>query len=70
MFHGLLNTLRVNNIGNTHGIPHNLVPVERYLTQFLFVLRFYGQVNPVGPCQAQSVYLTTHLLGRLSLLSG
>ena len=31
----------------------------------LFVLRFYGPVNPMG-----SVYLTTHLLGRLSPLSG
>ena len=36
----------------------------------LFVLRFYGPVNPMGSCQARSVYLTTHLLGRLSPLSG
>ena len=36
----------------------------------LFVLRFYGPVNPVGSCRAQSVYLTTLLLGRLSPLSG
>ena len=36
----------------------------------LFVLRFYGPVNPVGSCQAMSVYLTTRLLGRLSPLSG
>ena len=36
----------------------------------LFVLRFYGPVNPMGSCQAQSVYLTTSLLGRLSPLSG
>ena len=36
----------------------------------LFVLRFYGPVNPVGSCQARSVYLTTRLLGRLSPLSG
>ena len=35
-----------------------------------FVLRFYSPVNPMGSCQAQSVYLTTCLLGRLSLLSG
>ena len=34
----------------------------------LFVLRFYGPVNPMGSCQARSVYLTTHLLGRLSPL--
>ena len=36
----------------------------------LFGLRFYGPVNPVGSCRARSVYLTTHLLGRLSPLSG
>ena len=36
----------------------------------LFVLRFYGPVNPVNSCQARSVYLTTLLLGRLSPLSG
>ena len=36
----------------------------------LFVLRFYGQVNPMGSCRARSVYLTTRLLGRLSPLSG
>ena len=34
------------------------------------MLRFYGPVNPMGSCQARSVYLTTHLLGRLSPLSG
>ena len=36
----------------------------------LFVLRFYGPVNPTGSYRALSVYLTTHLLGRLSPLSG
>ena len=35
-----------------------------------FVLRFYGPVNPMGPCRAQSDYLTTRLLGRLIPLSG
>ena len=35
----------------------------------LFVLRFYGPVNPMGSCRVQSVYLTTRLLGRLSPLS-
>ena len=35
----------------------------------LFVLRFYGPVNPMGSCWARSVYLTTCLLGRLSPLS-
>ena len=36
----------------------------------LFVLKFYGPVNPIGSYQAQSVYLTTLLLGRLSPLIG
>ena len=40
------------------------------LTLDLFVLRFYGSVNPMGSCRARSVYLTTRLLGRLSSLSG
>ena len=35
----------------------------------LFVLRFYGPVNPMGSCRAWSVYLTTLLQGRLSPLS-
>ena len=34
------------------------------------MLRFYGPVNPMGSCRARSVYLTTHILGRLSPLSG
>ena len=36
----------------------------------LFVLRFYGPVNPMWSCRARSVYLTTRLLGRLCPLSG
>ena len=36
----------------------------------LFVLKFYGPVNPMGSCRARSVYLTTRLLGRLSPLNG
>ena len=36
----------------------------------LFLLRFYGPVNPMGSCRVRSVYLTTRLLGRLSPLSG
>ena len=36
----------------------------------LFVLRFYGPVNPMGSSRARSVYLTTRLMGRLSPLSG
>ena len=39
------------------------------LKMSLFVLRFYGPVNPMGSCRARSVYLTTRLLGRLSPLS-
>ena len=39
-------------------------------TAQLFVLKFYGPVNPMGSCRARSVYLTTRLLGRLSPLSG
>ena len=34
----------------------------------LFVLRFYGPVNPMRPCRARS--LVTRLLGILSPLSG
>ena len=37
---------------------------------FLFVLGFYGPVNPMESCRARSVYLTTRLLGRFSPLSG
>ena len=40
------------------------------MTLCLFALRFYGPVNPMGSCRARSVYLTTHLLGRLSPLTG
>ena len=32
------------------------------------MLKFYGPVNPMGSCRARSVYLTTHLLVRLSPL--
>ena len=41
-----------------------------FLCTVLFVLRFYGPVNPMRSCRARSVYLTARLLGRLSLLSG
>ena len=37
---------------------------------FLFVLRFYDPVNPMGSFRARSVYLTTLLLDRLSPQSG
>ena len=32
----------------------------------LFVLRFYGPINPMGSCRERSIYLATRLLGRLS----
>ena len=41
----------------------------RFIGHCLFVLRFYGPVNPMGSCRARSIYLTTRLLGRLSPLS-
>ena len=47
-----------------------LVGLELNFPVLLFVLRLYSPVNPMGSCRAQSVYLTTHLLGRLSPLSG
>ena len=43
---------------------------QRNCINCLFVLRFYGPVNPMGSCRVRSVYLTTRLLGRLSPLSG
>ena len=46
---------------------HNLLSFNPF---YLFVLRFYGPVNPMGSCLARSVYLTTRLMGRLSPLSG
>ena len=59
-------------------VKHLLVYVPRYSAYViklprpvdLFVLIFYGPVNPMGSCRARSVYLTTRLLGRLSPLSG
>ena len=46
----------------------NEVPVILFVC--LFMLRFYGPVNPMGSYRARSAYLTTHLLGRLSPPSG
>ena len=49
-----------------------LQPFHEYFTYIelcLFVLMFYGPVNPIGSCRAWSVYLNTPLLGRLSPLS-
>ena len=57
-----LNTCRFGSISKgKNSLPLRVV---------LFVLRFYGSVNPMGSCRARSVYLTTRLLGRLRPLSG
>ena len=44
--------------------PQVVLPVRWFLCLYvsyvcLFVLRFYGPVNPMGSCRAGSVYLTT-----------
>ena len=44
--------------------------IPNQIPTILFVLRFYGPVNPMGSCPVRSVYLTTLLLGRLSPPSG
>ena len=46
----------------------NSVELDQMPQSALFVLRFYGPVNPMGSYRAQSVYQTTRLLGRLSPL--
>ena len=44
---------------------------QEAMLRCLFVcVEVYGPVNPMGSCQAWSGYLITHLLGRLSPLSG
>ena len=52
-----------------HTIWNWIPPPANIWTEDLFVLRFYGPVNPMGSCRARSVYLTTRLLGRLSHLT-
>ena len=52
-----------------HDKVYFCVGMRKKHLSFSFVLRFYGPVNPMGSCRARSVYLTTHLLGRLSPLS-
>ena len=47
-----------------------VIAINHHLSSSLFVLMFYGQVNPMGSCRVRSVYLTTRLMGRLSPLSG
>ena len=77
LFLGRLSPLRVNQY-----FVHILMPVAYKVLRFhdpsplklccrvLFVLRFYGPVNPMRSCRVPSVYLTSLLLGRLSSLSG
>ena len=47
------------------GTPHIFLVTDPYL----FVLRFYGPVNPMGSCRARSVRVNTPLLDKLSPLS-
>ena len=51
-------------------LTNDIVSFEQLGPVPLFVLRFYGPVNPMGSCRVRSVYLTTRLLSRLSPLSG
>ena len=44
--------------------------ITQHAGHYLFVLWFYGPVNPMGSCQVRTVYLTTRLLGMLNPLSG
>ena len=47
---------------------NSLVKHSFVLLVCLFVLRFYDQVNPMGSCQAPSIYLIICLLGGLSIV--
>ena len=78
---GLFPLLKTSKVGHAYTLKIEHFRDERLcamltllhyikITQCLFVLRFYGPVNPMGSCRARSVYLTTRLLGRLSPLSG
>ena len=50
--------------------PFPPTSLHEWLIECLFVLRFYGLINPMGSSRTWSVYLSTRLLGRLSPLSG
>ena len=65
--HGSVSTILHDRLG-MRKLTARWVP--KFLSDELFLLRFYGPVNPMGSCRAWSVYLTTRLLGRLSPLSG
>ena len=67
----LSESINVDTTSHLFQIPEKEKRKKNHETKgFLFVLRFYGLVNPMGSCRARSVYLTTRLLGRLSPLSG
>ena len=70
MLASLLTSENLTFIGKMNLIFICLTILLLELVDCLFVLRFYGPVNSMGSCRAWSVYLTTHLLGRLSPLSG
>ena len=62
--------IALENLNFQHkSINSVLIPQQKQMV-CLFVLRFYGPVNPMVSCRARSVYLTTGLLGRLGPLSG
>ena len=63
-----------NSVKSWHNLPIcNPKPVSTISMHIpslviLFVMRFYGPVNQMGPCWAWSVYLTTLSLGKLHSL--
>ena len=63
------NSERVKTNSEKKCVPRNRIFQFVDYENCLFVLRFYGPVNPMGSCRARSVYLTTRLLGRFSPLS-
>ena len=42
----------------------NLSSAELAQQVCLFVLRFYGPINPMGSCQGRSAYLSTRFTGQ------
>ena len=72
--HNLENHFVIADCSLTH-LNTSPIPQLQYLHssknnsyQSLFVMRFYSPVNSMGSCRARSVYLTTRLLGRLSIV--
>ena len=55
-----------NTILLVEKVPYVEICVWTLIVWRVFVLKFYGPVNPMGSCRARSVYLTTRLLGRQS----